>query len=126
MIILGMILNNIYKKNYMDYKNLYQLLTLKELIIIKININIIKMFDSKKAEMYTSELNALFNTFIFSKIYLMQKLCSHLDVDKSPYRTTEDIYCYLEDEMEGFLYKSDVIEFKREIEYFLDITLYWI
>ena len=25
--------------------------------------------------------------------------------------------------MEGFLYKSDVIEFKREIEYFLDIIL---
>ena len=25
--------------------------------------------------------------------------------------------------MKGFLYKSDVIEFKREIEYFLDIIL---
>ena len=53
----------------------------------------------------------------------MQKVCSHLEVDNSPYGTTEDIYCYIEDEMEGFLYKSDVIEFKREIEYFLDIIL---
>ena len=42
----------------------------------------------------------------------------NLHVDNSPYGTTENIYCYIEDEMEGFLYKSDVIEFKREIEYF--------
>ena len=53
----------------------------------------------------------------------MQKLCSHLEVDNSPYGTTEDIYYYIEDEMEGFSYKSDVIEFRREIEYFLDIIL---
>ena len=53
----------------------------------------------------------------------MQKLCSHLEVDISPYGTTEDICCCIEDEMEGFLYKSDVIEFKREIEYFLGIIL---
>ena len=70
-----------------------------------------------------SELNDLFNTFNSSKIYLMQKLCSHLEVGNSPYGTTEDIYYYIEDEMEGFLYKSDVIEFKREIEYFSDIIL---
>jgi hypothetical protein len=77
----------------------------------------------EKAEMYINELNGLFNTFNNSKISLMQKLCSHLEVDISPYGTTEDIYCYIEYEMEGFLYKSDVIEFKREIEYFLDIIL---
>ena len=53
----------------------------------------------------------------------MKKVCSHLEVDNSPYGTTEDIYCYIEDEMEGFLYKSDAIEFKREIEYFIDIIL---
>ena len=70
-----------------------------------------------------SEWNDLFNTFNSSKISLMQKLCSHLEIGNSPYGTTEDIYCYIEDEMEGFLYKSDVIEFKREIEYFLDIIL---
>ena len=69
----------------------------------------------EKAEMYINELNGLFNTFNNSKIYLMQKLCSHLDVDISPYGTTEDIYCYVEDEMEGSVYKSYVIEFKREI-----------
>ena len=82
------------------------------------------MFDTKKAEMYMSELNDLFNTFNSSKISLMQKVCSHLEVDNSTYETIEDIYCYIEDEMEGFLYESDVIEFKREIEYFLDIILY--
>ena len=49
-----------------------------------------------------SELNDIFNTFSSSKISLMQKVCSHLGVDNSPYGTTEDIYCYIEDEMEGF------------------------
>ena len=53
----------------------------------------------------------------------MQELCSHLEVDNSPYGTTEYSYYYIEEEMKGFLYKSDVIEFKREIEYFLDIIL---
>ena len=57
----------------------------------------------EKAEMYINELNGLFNTFNNSKIYLMQKLCSQLDVDNSPYGATEDIYYYIEDEMEGFL-----------------------
>ena len=76
------------------------------------------MFDTEKAEMYMSELNDLFNTFNSSKIYIMQKLCSYLEVDNSPYGTTEDIYCYIKDEMEGFLYKSDVFELKQEIEFF--------
>ena len=77
----------------------------------------------EKAEMYINELNGLFNTFNNSKIYLMQKLCSDLEVSNSPCGTTEDIYYYIEEEMEEFLYKSDVIEFKREIEYFSDIIL---
>ena len=68
-----------------------------------------------------SELNDLFNTFNSSKISLMQKLCSHLEVGNSPYGTTEYIYYYID--MEGFLYKSDVNEFKLEIEYVLHITL---
>ena len=57
------------------------------------------MFATKKAEIYMSELNDLFNTFKNSKISLMQKLCSHLEVDISPYGTTEDIYCYIEYEI---------------------------
>ena len=65
-----------------------------------------------------SELNDLFNTFSSSKISLMQKVCSHLEVDNSPYGTTEYIYCYIKDEMEGFLYKSDVFELKQEIDFF--------
>ena len=48
----------------------------------------------------------------------MQKVCSHLEVDNSPYGTTEDIYCYIKDETEGVLYKSDVFELKQEIEFF--------
>ena len=64
-------------------------------------ILLLKMFDTKKAEMCMSELNDLFNTFNSSKIYLMQKLCSHLEVDNSPCGITEDIFCYIEDEMEG-------------------------
>ena len=72
----------------------------------------------EKAEMYINELNGLFNTFNNSKISLMQKLCSHLEVGNSPYGTREDIYCYIEDEMEVFLYKRDVIEFRREIDFF--------
>ena len=81
------------------------------------------MFETKKAEIYMSELNDLFNTFNSSKIYLMQKVCLHLEVDNSPHGTTEYIYYYIEEEMEGFLYLIDAIEFKREIEYFLDIIL---
>ena len=42
------------------------------------------------------ELNDLFNTFNSSKISLMQKLCSQLDVGNPPYGTTEDIYYYIE------------------------------
>ena len=53
----------------------------------------------------------------------MQKLCSHLEVDNHPHGTAKEICYYIEDEMEVFLYKSDVIEFKREIEYFLEIIL---
>ena len=42
------------------------------------------MFNTEKAEMYMSELNDLFNTFNNSKISLMQKLSSHLEVGDSP------------------------------------------
>ena len=42
----------------------------------------------EKAEMYNNELNGLFNTFNSSKISLMQKVYSHLEVDNSPYGTT--------------------------------------
>ena len=51
--------------------------------------------------MYMSELNVLFDTFNNSKISLMQKLCSHLEVGNSPYGTTEDIYYYIKEKMEG-------------------------
>ena len=49
-----------------------------------------------------SEFNDLFIIFNSSKISLMQKLCSHLDVDNSPYGTTEDIYYYI-DNMQNYI-----------------------
>ena len=72
----------------------------------------------EKAEMYINELNGLFNTFNNSKISLMQKLCSHLQVGNSPYGTTEDIYCYIEDEMEGFYIKEMRLNLNEKLNIF--------
>ena len=69
----------------------------------------------EKAEMYINELNGLFNTFNNSKISLMQKLCSHLEVGISPYGTTEDIYCYIEYEIIINMYMN-IFEFEKEKE----------